>query len=59
MSNLLKKKVERSLKEAEKKLQYDFFWKKKLERRKFRKKEIKILPSQIERSFFIIQEAFL
>ena len=57
--------VERRLKEAQKKLQraqkklerwYSFylFWKKKVERRKLRKKEIKILPSQIERSFFII-----
>ena len=50
--------VERRLKEAQKKLErwYSFylFWKKKVERRKLRKKEIKILPSQIERSFFII-----
>ena len=30
------------------------FLEKKVERRKLRKKEIKILPSQIERSFFII-----
>ena len=53
--------VERRLKEARKKLKRSlkegtvlFFWKKKVERRKLRKKEIKIPPSQIERSFFVI-----
>ena len=50
--------VERRLKEARKKLERRYssihFWKKMVERRKLRKKEIKIRSSQIERSFFVI-----
>ena len=58
---LFLKKVKRSLSSfsfGERKLKRSFysfgFYKKELKRRKSRKKEIKIIPSQIERRFFAI-----